>query len=45
MQAPGLIHVELVRAAKREAERRHSRLKVEPRGGPPSRRRWRWRGT
>jgi hypothetical protein len=35
----GLIHVELVRANAREIERRHQRMRIEPRGGPPKR--WR----
>jgi hypothetical protein len=39
MLSPGLIHVELARATAREIDRRHQRMRIEPRGGPP--RKWR----
>jgi hypothetical protein len=39
MPSPGLIDVELVRASHREIDRRHQRMLIEPRGGPP--RKWR----
>jgi hypothetical protein len=35
----GLINVEVVRASHREIERRHQRMRLEPRGGPPRKRR------
>jgi hypothetical protein len=35
----GLINVEFVRAHRREIDRRHQRMHVEPRGGPPRKRR------
>lgn len=35
----GLINVEFVRANLREIDRRHQRMHVEPRGGPPRKRR------